>query len=259
MTMIYIVGIAIYSLQHLPMIDFRPYQVGSHIPSGMTIPDDAPQAKYKTTFILEKNEEQREFNEYDYPYEDTTWVFIDSKTKMIRQGYQPPIQDFVLQHPQLGNITDQLMSSKNPLQLIISPVIGEIEEKEALKLAELQQTAIEKGQQFFVVTSSTLDEAEQFNATHKTDFQFLQGDETNLKTIIRSNPGLVLIINGTVAGKWHYRDLPSANNLKQPLSAALKQQKNSQTNMMLFGHAVLLAILAMFILKSRKTINNKNQ
>ncbi len=252
---VYIGGIALYSLQHLPLIDFRPYAIGKHIPSGMSIPDDAPQPEYKTTFILEKDGQKQEFTEDEYPYDDSTWVFIDSKTEMISKGYQPPILDFVLQHPNEGDITNQLMDTKTPLFIVVSPVIGKIKENIAMKLAELHQSATQQRYEFFIVTSSTLDEAEQFNALHKTNFNFLQGDETNLKTIIRSNPGMLLIIHGTVAGKWHYRDLPTTDEMEQPLSFSLSQQQNTKTRMMLFGHAVLLALLMIFILKSRKTIN----
>jgi uncharacterized membrane protein YphA (DoxX/SURF4 family) len=256
--LVYVLGISIFSLRHLPLIDFRPYSVGSNIPEGMTIPEDAPQPEYKTTFILEKNGEQKEFNEDNYPYEDTTWVFVDSKSQLINQGYTPPIHDFVLQHPENGNITDQLMSIKGPLLLTISPVIKEVENEYALQLAQIKQTASEQDIPFFVITSSTLEDAEEFNDINKTDFDFLQGDETNLKTIIRSNPGLLLFVNGTVAGKWHYNDLPTSDELKNPLSTALKQQQNNKTRMMILGHFFFIALLAMFILKSRKTIN-KNQ
>ncbi|WP_291859824.1 BT_3928 family protein [Marinilabilia sp.] len=254
--LVYTVGISIYSIRHLPLVDFRPYSIGSNIPAGMTIPEDAPQPEYKTTFILEKNGTQKEFNEDNYPYQDTTWVFVDSKTKLISKGYTPPIHDFVLQHPENGNITDQLLGLRKPLLLAISPDISKVDKDHALKLAQLQQVSAEQDFPFYVVTSSTIDDAESFNDRNKTHFEFLQGDETNLKTIIRSNPGLLLIVNGTVAGKWHYNDLPKAADMKQPLSTALKQQQNNRTRMILLGHAFFIALLSIFILKTSK---NKNQ
>lgn len=252
--LIYISGIAFYSLRHLPLLDFRPYAIGSHIPSGMKIPEDAPRPEYKTTFILEKEGVRKEFTEDNYPHEDTTWTFIESKTKLVREGYRPPIYDFVLQHPEEGNITDLLMETGKPLFLVVSPTITKLKEKTAIQLAEIQQTARETNSDFYVVTSSTLDDAEKINALYKTNFEFLQGDQTNLKTIIRSNPGLLLIIDGTVAGKWHYNDLPPAREIEQPLSYALTQQKDKKDNLLIFGHAVLLVLLALFILKPSKTI-----
>jgi triosephosphate isomerase len=256
--LIYILGVSVYSLRHLPLIDFRPYSEGSNIPAGMTIPEDAPQPQYKTTFILEKDGIQKEFNENNYPYEDTTWVFVDSKTDLISEGYTPPIHDFVLQHSQKGDITDQLLNLKKPLFLAVSPVISEISPKIAQKLAHLNARAREYDFPFYILTASTLDDAQRLNASYKTDFEFLQGDETNLKTIIRSNPGLVLMQNGTVVAKWHHNDFPAASEIKNPVSAALKQQRTKQTRTLLLGHIFLIALVALIILKSRKTIN-KNQ
>lgn len=258
LVLFYIAGISIYSLRHLPLIDFRPYSIGSNLPEGMSYPEDAPQPEYKTTFILEKNGETKEFNEENYPYEDTTWVFVDSRTELISQGYTPPIHDFILQHPENGNITDQLMEMNAPLFLAISPVITEVEDDQAMHLAQLNEAAQSREIPFYMVTSSTISTIQDFNNQYKTNFEFLQGDETTLKTIIRSNPGLVLIANGTVIGKWHYNDFPDADEIRHPLSAAIKQQQKNRTKMILLGHAFFIALLSIFILKSRKTIN-KNQ
>ncbi|PWD98721.1 DoxX family protein [Marinilabilia rubra] len=255
---VYILGISIYSFKHLPLLDFRPYSIGSNISAGMTIPEDAPQPQYKTTFILKKDGVQKEFNENNYPYEDTTWVFVDSKTELISEGYTPPIHDFVLQHPERGDITDQLLNMKEPLWLVVSPKTSAISEEQALELAQLNATAGEDNIPFFVVTASTMDEAQNFNEAFKTNFDFLQGDETNLKTIIRSNPGLLLLQNGTVTGKWHYNDLPAPSELTHPLSMTLKQLQAKKSRNLLLGHLFLIVLVALIILKSRKTIN-KNQ
>ncbi|MGQ1891517.1 BT_3928 family protein [Thermophagus sp. OGC60D27] len=251
---LWVAGISLYSLVHLPLLDFRPYAIGTHIPSGMIIPDDAPQPQYKTTFILEKNNVRKEFSEEDYPYDDTTWVFIDSKTQLLSEGYQPPIHDFVLQHPEEGNITDRLMTLENPLFLIISPNINHIKEKTAIQLAELQQAANDQGALFYLVTSSSLEDAEKINRSYKTNFEFLQGDETNLKTIVRSNPGMLLIIKGTIVGKWHYNDLPAASRMQNPLSTALKLQQKKRNNLLIFGYVALIALLAALILKSNNQV-----
>ena len=87
-----ILTLSAYSLYYLPPIDFRPYHIGANIPEGMKMPEGAEQPVLETTFILEKNGERKEFTLENYP--DSTWTFIDSKTKVIKQGYEPPIHDF---------------------------------------------------------------------------------------------------------------------------------------------------------------------
>ncbi|MFW6044045.1 MAG: BT_3928 family protein, partial [Marinilabiliaceae bacterium] len=256
--LLYIGGIAWYSLQHLPLLDFRPYSTGTHIPSDMSIPEDAPEPEYKTTFIMEKDGERKEFTEDDYPYEDSTWVFIDSKTEEISEGYQPPIQDFVLQHPERGDITDELMDRKTPLFLVISPKLEGITEDQAMKLAEFQQSCQEYDHELYIATSSSTNKIESFNAQTPVEFSFLSGDETNLKTIVRSNPGMLLIINGTIAGKWHYNDLPPTDAAEQPLSYALSKQQENRAVLLIGAHALLIALAALFIL-FRKTHKHKKQ
>ncbi len=249
----YITGIAIYSLRHLPLIDFRPYAIGKHLPSGMSIPEDASPPEFETTFVLEKEGRQQTFTVDNYPYEDTTWTFVTSETKMIKEGYQPPIHDFLLQHPQDGDITEQLVQQQEPLLLMISPDVSKISPKVALQMAELSAVQTRFNNPFYLVTSSPPEVTGAFERAHKTSFTFLQGDETNLKTIIRSNPGLLLINNGTVTGKWHFRDFPTPEQLKHPLSTALLQNQKNKTRLMIWGHLFLLILVATITLKSIKT------
>lgn len=250
--------IAIYSLRHLPPIDFRPYAIGQHLLSGMSIPEGAAEPEYETTFILEKDGVQKEFTVDNYPYEDSTWVFVESKTKTITEGFHPPIHDFVLLHPQYGDITEKLLKQEGPLFLLVSPDITQISNSTALSIAELSARATELGFPFYCLTASLPEETNDFDRTNKTNLSYLQGDETNLKTIIRSNPGLVLLSQGTVAGKWHFRDFPTPEQIKHPLSTALLQSQSQKTILLIGGQLFLCLLLSMILFKSSKTIN-KNQ
>lgn len=252
--LIYLTVVAFYSLQHLPIIDFRPYAIGRHIPSAMTIPDGAEEPEYETTFILEKNGEQKTFSVDDYPYDDTTWVFVNNETTLIKEGYQPPVHDFMLQHPTHGNITESLMQHEGPLFLLISPDVTGINNKTALEMAAIASKAEELNYLFYCVTASLPQQTKEFNQAHKTNFSFLEGDETNLKTIIRSNPGLLLLHKGTVAGKWHHHDFPSPQELENPLSTALTQNQAHKTSLLIWGHLFLIALLAVFVLKSSRSL-----
>ena len=91
-SILFILISSIWSLYTLPQFDFRPYHIGANIKKGMTIPKGAKQPEFSTTFILEKNGEQKEFTLENYP--DSTWTFVDSKTVQISEGYVPPIHDF---------------------------------------------------------------------------------------------------------------------------------------------------------------------
>ena len=77
------IGFAYWNYNHLPVMDFRPYKIGANIPSLMAIPDGAPEDEYKYTFVYEKDGVQKEFSLENYPQNDSTWTFVESKTELI--------------------------------------------------------------------------------------------------------------------------------------------------------------------------------
>src|SRR5690554_1311301 len=89
-----IISFSVYNYRHLPVIDFRPYKTGTNIPAGMRIPEGAEQPEYETLFILEKDGVRQTFNVDNYPYDDESWVYVDSETKVIKEGYTPPLYNF---------------------------------------------------------------------------------------------------------------------------------------------------------------------
>ncbi|WP_075602818.1 BT_3928 family protein [Saccharicrinis aurantiacus] len=221
-----IVYISIAALNHLPILDFRPYHIGANIQEGMTIPDGAEQPEYLTTFTLEKDGVQKEFSAENYPYTDTTWVFVDSKTKVIKEGYQPPIHDFVLIDEEGNDFTSTLLNSSTPTLLVVSPQIKKGNwENSFNKITALKNLGLEKNINTYVLTASSNADISEFEFANNAGYQYLTADETVLKTMIRSNPGVILIQDGTIISKWHYNNIPSANEFSKPISYSLKEQK----------------------------------
>jgi hypothetical protein len=70
------------------------------------------------------------------------------------------------------------------------------------------------GIEFVGMTSSGKAEVEAFRKKHNSTFEYYYSDGTMLKTMIRSNPGLILLKNGSVAAMWHYNDFPSYDEVK---------------------------------------------
>lgn len=253
---IYILFISIYSYNHLPLLDFRPYKIGTNINEGISIPEDAPTPEYETIFILTKDGQEKEFSLEDYPYEDSTWVFVDSKTKTLSEGYQPPLHDFAILDKDQNEVTFDLITQKGPLFLLISPKVEQIKPELVLQLSELANSAELENIPFYVVTSSTSEAIDKFSLQHKTIFNYLFADDVTLKTIIRSNPGLVMLYDGTIVGKWHYRDLPDKSIVSEPLSKTLTEHVSSNFKVIIWMHIFALLYLIVGILNRRKTINS---
>jgi uncharacterized membrane protein YphA (DoxX/SURF4 family) len=251
---LYIIGMGIYNYNNLPMVDFRPYKIGVNIPDQMTVPEGAEMSEYETIFILEKDGRQETFSVDNYPYDDTTWVFVDSETRVVKEGYLPPLQTFALMLPESGdNVVEEIVGQSGAVFLMVGPELSQIPEAAILPLAELAENARQKDIPFYCVTASGANEMKAFDEKNKTMFNYLQSDETTLKTIIRSNPGLVMLYDGTITGKWHYKNLPSVNIMNQPLATSIEQQKNRQTNIWLWLNVFLLILFPVVIFNFRTT------
>ncbi len=228
---IFIVGSSLWSLYTLPPFDFRPYHVGASIREGMEIPEDAPQPKFETTFLMEKDGIQKEFSLDNYP--DSTWTFIDSKTVEIEKGYVPPIHDFSIvlitqpsspntQHPtpSIGDdITDQVLNDPNYTILLISPHLEQADDTNFGEINQLHEYAQEHDIAFYCLTASTEKAIARWMELTGAEYPFCTTDETTLKTMIRSNPGLMLLRDGKIVGKWSHNRLPKAESL---LSKSIK-------------------------------------
>lgn len=224
----------------LPVIDFRPYKTGTNIAEAMTVPPDAEPDKYDIRFIYEKDGMQREFTLNDYPADDTTWKFVDQKSVLISRGYVPPIHDFTLITENGIDMTDQVTRHQGSVLLMIARRLGDADRDGLMKGYSLGMDLREKGVDFHIVTATAPAEA----APLVTGFSALYADETTLKTIIRSNPGFVLINNGTVAAKWSYHNLPDNDRFSGDLNAMAFRMQEAAGNRLVAITAILAVLLS---------------
>ncbi len=253
---IYILGLCWWGINKLPVIDFRPFKVGTHIPSQMEIPDGAERDEFETVFILEKDGVKKTFTTLDYPYDDSTWIFIDTETKVIKKGYEPPLRDFYIMNSYLEDETQKIINHEGAVFLVISPRIEKISQRSIMPLARLAELSQQKEIPFYVVTTSGSATGREFNLENKTNFRFLHADETTLKTMVRSNPGLILLFNGTIIGKWHYNKLPGKNIVENPLAGSIGYLTRKNVLLLVWGNILGLIIVPTLIFNI-KTINKK--
>jgi hypothetical protein len=194
----------LYNLRYLPVIDFLPYKTGVKIAEKMVIPEGVPADQYQTTFVYEKNGEKKEFNLTNYPASDTTWKFIDQKSVLIKKGYTPPIHDFILTSLNGEDITQKILDFQGYTLLMITKKLSEAGQKYLTAGFNLGKFCSDKGINFYVLTSSGKDEAGSYN----NGITFCSVDETTLKTMIRANPGYILLRDGKILKKWSWANVP---------------------------------------------------
>lgn len=214
-TILFVLLLSAHCLYHLPLIDFRPYHIGMNIKKGMEIPAGAPQPQFETTFILQKNGIKKEFTLDNYP--DSSWQFVDSKTVQTKEGYVPPIHDFSIQKPNGDDITDSVLTAKGYVFLLVSPHLEQADDTNFGDIDQLYEYCQEQKIPFYCLTASERKDIDHWADITGAEYPFCFTDETTLKTIIRSNPGLLLLKDGTIIRKWSHNDLPSSASLNAPL------------------------------------------
>ena len=251
-TVAYIVITSVYCLYTLPIFDFRPYHVGMNIKQGMEIPEGAEQPEFESTFLLKKNGETREFTLDNYP--DSTWEYVDTRTVQTKKGYEPPIHDFALTSCDTGeDITEQVLTKKGYTFLLVSPRLAVADDSNFGDIDQIYEYAEENGADFYCVTASANDEIERWRDITGAEYQFCNADETTLKTMIRSNPGLMLLKDGTIIGKWSHNALPQTDDLTAPLQQLTigKAQNDSTTE------RLLIVLLTFFLPLSALTLADR--
>jgi len=175
----------------------------------MQIPEGAPTDEYKTTLIYEKEGVSREFTLEDYPADDPSWKFVDSKNELISKGYEPPIHDFTITLIETGeDITEEVLQDTNYTFLLISYQLEKASLKNAQEINKMYDYAGRNGYSFYCLNASSDPVIADYIRKTGARYPMATTDGTTLKTVVRSNPGLVLLKNGTIINKWHYRNIP---------------------------------------------------
>ena len=196
---------------HLPLKDFRPYKVGNHLPTLMEYPDDAEPDVYEYSFVYEKDGVEQTFTLENYPKGDSTWTFVRSNSKLIKKGYEPPIHDFEIINAEGEDLTWDILESEEPVTLVVMYDLKKADKKQMAKVEALlgdeamRQEGDEAG--VYILTGSGTDDIINFCLEYPALSDYIcTCDPVTLKTIVRANPGAIVVQNGTVMDKYNLRD-----------------------------------------------------
>lgn len=205
-----ILFVAINSYRFLPMIDFLPYKTGKDIKQQMIIPEGAPRNVYKTVLIYrnKKSKEAKEFSDNNIP-NDTVWEWIETKNELIKKGYEPPIHDFSISKLNGEDMTQNFLDEEGYRILIVQEQLKNSLPRGQKKLNLLvSQLMKDKEVRVWALTSSVESDIRKYSDQNKVNYPFYNTDQTTLKTIIRSNPGVLLLKNNVILKKWPSRRIP---------------------------------------------------
>ncbi|ADY54207.1 DoxX family protein [Pseudopedobacter saltans DSM 12145] len=213
----------LYTYNTLPIIDFLPYKEGVNIPEAMKIPEGAPKDEYEIIYTLKNKNtgEEKKMNDKEYLatkiYEDPNWEFISSSDpKLIKAGYQPKIKDLNIFDSQGVSFTEEII--ENPYYNLIA-VAWKLDNSDLEALKKINLIALNAANNYrtrsVLLTSNSAQDAENLSKDEKLLLEVFYADAVPLKSMVRSNPGLILMKNGVVIKKWPASRLPDYEELER--------------------------------------------
>lgn len=200
-----------HNYYHLPIWDFRAYKIGTFIPEKMK---EIRPAVYENVFIYKNNttgEEKKFVN--TFPNADE-WSFVSSKQNLTEEGIEAPIHDFVFMSNDGSDVTEQLLNFEKPIVLIIMYDVKKANKGGLKKIKSITDYSDQTGKYNYAFVSSSSDaKLEEVKNKLGVTGTNLSADGTMLKTMVRSNPGFVVLKKGIITNKSHYFDLPEPKHL----------------------------------------------
>ncbi len=212
LTFITCIAFSYHTYSHLPLRDYRPYAIGKNIAIDMVLPEGAIADVYEDVWMYEVNGVVNEYTTKDKPWEIEGATFVDRQTKLLIEGDHPPIHDFSIESDDFGDITDSILAAKNAV-LFVMYDLTKSDIKGLQKVQSLMNYLAEENVSLIAMSATTESQMLEISEEAGVSFPFYFTDETTLKTIIRSNPSMLWLQEGTIVGKWHHNDFPSADDL----------------------------------------------
>lgn len=218
---LFALGFGLYTYNFLPVLDFLPYKVGNNIPQLMLSPPGAPQDVYQVTYTLKNKQtgETKEMTDKEYLkteiWKDSKWEIIgEPVSKLMKKGYDVRIKDLKITDSQGTDYNKEIL--ENPYYNLII-VAYDLTKADTRGIGDLNAIAINAAENFnirtILLTSNSAEDAEAFSNQNKLVMEVFYADGIPLKSMVRANPGILLLKNGTVINKWHFHNLPSYDKL----------------------------------------------
>ncbi|MDB9964220.1 DoxX family protein [Vicingaceae bacterium] len=219
MSVIYSLYLTIGSSTDLPFKDFRPYAIGKNLPDQMTLPEGAIAPVYENILVYKntKTGETKEFTNDTFNaskiWEDKDWEWVNTENELIEEGDVAAITDLTISNHDGEELTDLILAEEKVLWIVCYDM--NLTDKENLKaINELSLAAQGKGIKVYGLSSAGEELSNNLIKEYDLSFDFYVTDGIVLKTMLRSNPGIMYLENGTVKGKWHHSNVPAVDELK---------------------------------------------
>ena len=188
-------SVALYAVTNLPIIDFRPYKIGTDITASMSIPEGAKEDIYKDKWFYKVDGEVNEYTTEEKPWEIEGAVYVNRETELVSRGYIPPIHDFELIKNN-ENYTEEILAREHVLCIVSLDL--NLDDEDISKIKRI----ISKQKDVIIISPSPSIVINKFRNKIGIEIDIYSIDDTTCKTIIRTNPGIVRLEKGVIVEKY---------------------------------------------------------
>lgn len=250
----FVLSVTWVGYNRLPLLDFRPYKNGVNIPKEMVTAGKSHASEDNFVFIYEKDGIKKEFSIDDYPSDDSTWTFVDRVEKVSVENLEPKIKDFNISSPE-GDMTTDILADTNYVFLMFSADINKADDSEIDRINDIYDYAQAHGYGFYCVTSSSMKDIKRWQDDTGAEYPFLYMDEIAIKTIIRANPGMLLLKDGTIYWKLSETELPDESDLTAPLNELVwGKQRTYNAELRIWYISLAFLVPMLLLLLTEKTV-----
>ncbi|SMG42390.1 BT_3928 family protein [Sphingobacterium psychroaquaticum] len=218
-------GIGIYTALFLPFIDFLPYKVGNKIPDLMVLPEGKEGDVFEYIYEIKNKAtgETKKVTDKEYMdgiWEDDNWEVIGEPTsRLIKKGYQIPIPDLLISDAEGNEVTQEIITSPFYNFIVVSTYIDKLSTADVIALDRIntiiRDLSTQENLRAVLLTASSSDVASKLNTDMDLVLETFYADAVPLKSMVRSNPGVLLMQNGVVLKKWSKLNFPSKEELEK--------------------------------------------
>ncbi|MBP1617508.1 MAG: hypothetical protein H6Q14_1335 [Bacteroidetes bacterium] len=221
----FILSFTVYNFMFLPVFDFRPYKTGTDL--RKLVAEKSKGDVYQNTFVYEKDGKRQGFTEENYPWKDPSWKFVEMKSVLVKEGKKSEVEDFAINHLKISSnrkriedetdITESVLNDTSYTFLMTAYSLKDMSESHLSDFEDISYYAQEHGYKFYCLTASNRKKILDLIEDLGVNYDFCLTDERVLKTMVRSNPGLVLLKNGKIIHMWPDSRVPQEKELNKPL------------------------------------------
>lgn len=240
---IYIFGLQTVAVNHLPLVDSGLYTVGNNLRAMVAYTPGS----YRYMSVYEKDGEEVVLPADSVATEG--WTLVDSYSEQIAPGSEPEIPNFSIVDWEYDiEVADELLADTGYVCIVVVEDVESASVTHVDKLNDLYDYCSVNGVGFCAVSSSGQDEALLWAKRTGAEYAMYWADKALLRAMIHSNPGLLLLKDGVIVGKWAVADIPVMDDRGDAKTSITSAVATSYTNVQNWPFWVIVLVCALLLL-----------